>query len=92
MDYDLIIAIVAAMVNIVFSLLLPPLFSSTNLPFKDQVTENYENTKHIILVSSILTVVLVYLSLKVTPWVNNHIFKNLARLNLSPTSTINTTI
>jgi len=91
MDYDLIIAIVAAMVNIVFSLFLPALFTRVNLPFREQVQENYENTKHIILVSSILTVLFVYVSLKITPWVNNNVFKNLARLNLSPTSTMSMT-
>ena len=80
MDADLIIAVVAAMVNIVFSLLLPSLLKNSTIPFADQVKKNYECNRDVIMVSSVLTVIFVYISLKITPWVRSSVFSNLAKL------------
>lgn len=80
MDSDLIVAIVAAMLNIVLSLLLPPLFKNLNLPFAVQVKKNYECNRDVIVLSSILTILFVYVSLKITPWVRSNVFTNLAKL------------
>ena len=80
MDADLIIAVVAAMVNIVFSLLLPSLLKNSTIPFADQVKKNYECNRDVIMVSSVLTVIFVYISLKITPWVRSNVFSNLAKL------------
>jgi len=81
MDYHLIVAIVAAMLNIVLSLILPTVFQQNNLPFATQIKKNYNCNRDILLVSSILTVLFVYVSLKITPWVNSSVFSNLAKLN-----------
>ncbi len=80
MDADLVVAIVAAMLNIVLSLLLPSLLKNTNLPFAAQVKKNYECNRDVIMVSSVLTILFVYISLKITPWVRSNVFTNLAKL------------
>ena len=80
MDADLVVAIVAAMLNIVLSLLLPSLLKNTNLPFAAQVKKNYECNRDVIIVSSVLSVIFVYISLKITPWVRSNVFTNLAKL------------
>ena len=81
MDYHLIVAIVAAMLNIVLSLILPTVFQETKLPFSAQVKKNYECNRDVLLVSSVLTVLFVYVSLKITPWVRSSVFSNLAKLS-----------
>jgi hypothetical protein len=80
MDSDLVVAIVAAMLNIVLSLLLPSLLKNSNLPFAAQVKKNYECNRDVIMVSSVLTIIFVYVSLKITPWVRSNVFANLAKL------------
>jgi hypothetical protein len=80
MDYHLVVAIVAAMLNIVLSLTLPSLFQRTNLPFTAQIKKNYDCNRDVILVSSVLTILFVYVSLKITPWVQTNVFSNLAKL------------
>lgn len=80
MDSDLVVAIVAAMLNIVLSLLLPSLLKNSNLPFAAQVKKNYECNRDVIMVSSVLTIIFVYVSLKITPWVRSNVFTNLAKL------------
>ena len=81
MDYHLAVAIVAAMINIVLSLTLPTLLKNSKLPFSEQIKQNYQCTREIILVSSILVVVFVFVSLKITPWVQSNVFANLAKLS-----------
>ena len=80
MDYHLAVAIVAAIINIVLSLILPSLLKNSTLPFSDQIKQNYQCNREIILVSSILVVVFVFVSLKITPWVQSNVFTNLAKL------------
>jgi hypothetical protein len=80
LDSDLVVAIVAAMLNIVLSLLLPSLLKNSNLPFAEQVKKNYECNRDVIMVSSVLTIIFVYVSLKITPWVRSNVFTNLAKL------------
>lgn len=81
MDPDLIVAIVAAMLNIVLSLLLPPLLKNSTFPFASQVKKNYECNRDIVMVSSVLTILFVYVSLKISPWVKSNIFSNLVKLS-----------
>lgn len=80
MDSDLIVAVVAAMLNIVLSLLLPALLKNSTLPFAAQVKKNYECSRDVIIVSSVLTIIFVYVSLKISPWVTTNVFTNLAKL------------
>ena len=80
MDSDLIVAIIAAMLNIILSLVIPPLLKDSTLPFATQIKKNYNCNRDIIIVSSVLTIIFVYVSLKITPWVRTNVFTNLAKL------------
>lgn len=82
-DDHLLIAIVAAFVNILLSLFIPPLISDSDLPFTQEIRNHYESNKNIILVSSFLTIVLVYISLKITPFIKNKL-SNISELNTVP--------
>ena len=82
-DDHLFIAIVAAFVNIILSLFIPPLISDSDLPFTQEIKNHYDSNKNIILVSSFLTIVLVYISLKVSPYVKSKLL-NLSELNAVP--------
>jgi hypothetical protein len=82
-DNHLSVAIVAAMINIILSLILPILLKKSTLPFTQQIKKNYECNREVILVSSVLVVIFVFISLKITPWVNSNIFSNLAKLTKS---------
>ena len=91
-EEELLIALIAALLNILFSILIPPLLNKTKLPFIVEVKNHYECNKKFIIVSSILTIVLVYMSLKVTPFLNTKVFGNIAQLKCHahniPTNTI----
>jgi len=79
-DNHLMIALVAAMVNIILSILLPSLLQSNTDSLSTKIKANYQSTNTVVFTSSILTMIFVFISLKITPYVNNNIFKNLARI------------
>jgi hypothetical protein len=78
-DNDLLIAIIAAMLNILFSLVLPVIFKDNELPFSQQIRQNYNTNRNVIILSSVLVIIFVYTSLKITPIIRNK-FVNLAKL------------
>jgi hypothetical protein len=80
-DEHLLIAVVAAMLNIIFSLVLPVIFKGNELPYSDQIRKNYNTNRSVIILSSILVIIFVYTSLKVTPLLNKSIYKKLANLS-----------
>tara|TARA_B110000971_G_C19959494_1_gene477269 strand:+ start:672 stop:923 length:252 start_codon:yes stop_codon:yes gene_type:complete len=80
MDYHLVVAIIAALINIILSLILPALLKNSKLPFSAEIRQNYQCNREVILVSSILVVIFVFISLKITPWVQSNVFNNLAKL------------
>jgi len=79
-DPDLLVAIVAAILNIILSLTIPSLLQNSTLPLTAQVKKLYTDNREVIMVSSVITVIFVYVSLKITPFVNKNIFANLAKL------------
>jgi hypothetical protein len=79
---NLNIAIVAAMLNVVLSLVIPSLLKDSHLPLADKVKKNYECSRSSIMVSSVLVMIFVYLSLELTPWVETNVFQNLAKLSV----------
>jgi hypothetical protein len=85
MDHDLIIAIVAAMMNIVFSLIFPAILSINSInnvvPFSYHIKKHYKYNRDVILISSVFVIIFVYLSLKVSPWVENNVFKSLLEMS-----------
>jgi len=80
LDSDLLIAITAAMVNIIMSLVVPPLLKTSTFPFSTQIKKNYTCNREIIMISSMLTIIFVYISLKITPWMRSNVFSNIAKL------------
>ena len=83
-DEHLLIAIVAALLNFMLSLIIPILLKDSDLPFATEIKKNFECNKDIILVSTVITVVFVYISLKITPEIKKNIFSNLIELNTTP--------
>jgi hypothetical protein len=81
MEEHLLIAVIAALLNILLSILVPPLLSNTKLPFTNEIKRHYECNKQFILISTILTVVLVYVSLKVSPYIQMQFLGNISELN-----------
>ena len=79
-EEHLLIAIIAALLNILFSILIPPLISDIKLPFIQEIKRHYECNKHFILVSTILTIILVYVSLKITPQIKLQMLGNISNL------------
>jgi len=79
-DNDLLIALIAAMLNILFSLILPVIFKGNELPFSKQIRQNYNSTRSVIILSSMLVVIFVYTSLKITPYLKNNVYKNISKL------------
>jgi hypothetical protein len=79
-EEHLLIAIIAALLNILFSILIPPLISDIKLPFIQEIKRHYECNKHFILVSTILTIILVYVSLKITPQIKVQMLGNVSNL------------
>jgi hypothetical protein len=88
MEEHLLIAVIAALLNILFSILIPPLISNSKLPFTQEIKKHYECNKHFILVSTILIVVLVYISLKITPHIKSQLLGNVSALNVVSNVTI----
>ena len=80
MEEHLLIAIIAALINVLLSIVVPPLLKKTQLPFAEEVRKSYECNKQYILVSSALIIAFVYMSLKVTPWVNSNFLGNIAEI------------
>ena len=76
----LIIAIVAAMINVILSVVLPFIFKDSTLPFTAQIRKNYSCNREVIFISSLLVVLFVYISLNVTPWIESNVFSQLAKL------------
>ncbi len=87
MEEHLLIAIIAALLNILFSIVIPPLINKSKLPFTQEIKKHYECNKNFILISTVLTVVLVYISLKVTPHIKSQLLGNIH--NLSALTNVN---
>lgn len=80
MSTNFAVAIVAAILNIILSMLLPTILNDTGIPLNAQLKQSYECNRKIILFNSIMIVIFVYISLKITPWVDKNIFLTLAKL------------
>lgn len=80
MDRDIAIAVTAALVNLVLTLLLPSLIKDSKLPFAQQIKDTYKCNRDAIVVSSILVVVFVFIALKITPTMEASVYGPLASL------------
>lgn len=67
MDSHIFIALVGALLNMALSVIVPCLVNKTNLPFLTQVKMVFETNRQVILTSSLIVAVTIYLALKVAP-------------------------
>lgn len=82
-DNDVAIALVAAIMNFILSLIIPPFLKNTKLPIVTQIKQNYESNRNILFISCCIVFIFVYVSLKITPWVQENIFTVIGRLSNS---------
>ena len=78
-DRYLIIALLAALFNMILSSILPCLLKNADLPFTENIKRVFSNNKELILTSSIIVGILVYLALITEPKIQG--IGNLAKIN-----------
>ncbi len=67
MDTDIIIALVGGLISMLLSSIIPCLLKENDKPFVKEVKQVYETNKQLILASSLIIVITIYLALKVSP-------------------------
>jgi hypothetical protein len=73
MDTHIFIALVGALINAGLSVIVPCMIKKTNQPFLTQVRKVYETNRELILTSSLIIAITIYLSLKVSIELNPNI-------------------
>ena len=88
-QYHMSVAVVAAMLNALLSVLVPPLLKNQDkVPLSDRIVQYYECNRKFIMVSTLIVLLFVFASLQITPWVNANIFHRLAQLGHSPKNVV----
>lgn len=80
MDSHILIAISGALINIALSVTVPSLLQNSKQPFFKDVKEIFKLHKNVIITSSIIVGLSIYLALKFTPDISPN-FRELANLN-----------
>ena len=83
---NLIISIVAGLINLVLSAMIPCLLKDSNVNFLTNIKKVFSNNKELILTSSLIVVILVYLSLSISsisPQIVKCQIENLSKLNIN---------
>lgn len=68
---NLMIAVIAALMNYLLSMIVPSLLRDTKGSLSDDIKKSFQCNKDVMFVSSLLTAVFVLLSLQVTPSVSS---------------------
>ena len=75
MDYDIdtniFIAILGGFINMILTLIIPCLLKKTKEPLLTNINKFYTNNKQLIITSSIIVAITIYIALSLTPSVNN---------------------
>jgi phosphotransferase system glucose/maltose/N-acetylglucosamine-specific IIC component len=91
MDAHIFIALVGALLNMGLSVTVPCLIKKTEQPFLTQIKKVFETNRQVILTSSLIVAITIYLALKVAPEIQPS-FTDLTGINfessLSPTEFI----
>jgi phosphotransferase system glucose/maltose/N-acetylglucosamine-specific IIC component len=82
MDPHILIALVSGLLNMALSIIVPCLIKKSEQPFLQDVKKIFELNQQVIITSSVIIVLTVYLALKITPDLNMSI--NSMGLNFSP--------
>jgi hypothetical protein len=85
MDPHIFIALVGALLNMSLSVSVPCVLKKTDQPFLTQVKKVFETNRQVILTSSLIVALTIYLALKVSPDVQP-LFTSLTGLDLSSSS------
>jgi hypothetical protein len=83
MLHNIIIAIVASIVNLILSLTLPLLLHNAQTPLLIRIKQNYLNNKNTLLINTICVFAFVYVSLIISPTVEQNILSKIASLNVT---------
>ncbi len=67
MDSHIFIALVGALLNMALSVTVPCLVKKTNQPFLNDVKKVFETNRQVILTSSLIVALTIYLALKIAP-------------------------
>ena len=67
MDAHILIALLGALLNMLLSLVIPCLLKKSDLPFLVELKRVYETNRQLLLASSVIIAVTIYLALKVYP-------------------------
>ena len=67
MSEYIMIAIVGAIINMILALLIPCLLKDTQMPLLTNIKKVYATHKQVIIISSVIVFITIYLALKVTP-------------------------
>lgn len=89
MLHNIIIALVASIVNLILSLTVPLLLQNANTPLLIGIKQNYQNNKNTLLINTICVFTFVYISLLISPTVEKHLLAKIASLNVQPQNLIN---
>lgn len=82
MDAHIFIAFIGALLNMGLSVTVPCLIKKTEQPFLTQVKTIFETNRQIILTSSLIVAITIYLALKVAPVIQPS-FSDLTGINLN---------
>ena len=75
---DIFISVVAGVLNFILSLILPVMLKGSNVNFITNIRKVFSNNKELLLTSSLIVVILVYLALSISPQIMS--FSNLSNL------------
>jgi len=78
MDLHILIALTGALINMVLSTTVPCLIKQTNRPFLTNVKKVFETNRQLILTSSLIVAITIYMALKVVEEVNQEESFNLS--------------
>lgn len=67
MDSHIFIALVGGLINMALSVTVPCLVKKTNQPFLNDVKKVFELNRQVIITSSLIVVLTIYLALKIAP-------------------------
>jgi hypothetical protein len=67
MDSHIFIALVGGLVNMALSVTVPCLVKKTNQPFLNDVKKVFETNRQVIITSSLIVALTIYLALKIAP-------------------------
>lgn len=67
MNLSLITALIGAVINMVLSIVIPCLINKSNQPFLVQIKAVYETNRQLILVSSLIIAITIYMAMEFAP-------------------------